>query len=141
MHVFVDHHFDDLVEHRRLHLRVHFGGIDFSEHAPDIEIVFLFWVLDRRVDHRPGMLDGLIAVGRRGENIERVAEHRPAELVRFIHRRFRHLRLQPLEELDAVDAFLDQITNRFSRFVFAVDDDAGALAPEACRCPPAAGHR
>ena len=63
----------------------------------DIEIVFLFRILDRRVDHRPGMLDGLIAVGRRGKNIERVAEHRPAELVRFVRRRFRDLRFQPLE--------------------------------------------
>ena len=93
MHVFIDHDLDDLVEHRRFHLRMHFGGIDFSEHASDVEIVFLFRVLDRRVDHRPGMLDGLIAVGRRGKNIERVAEHRPPELVRFVYCRFRDLRL------------------------------------------------
>ena len=88
MNVFLHHDLDDLVKHRRLHLCMHIGGIDFSEHAPDVEIVFLLWILDGRVDHRPRMLDGLIAIRRRGKNIQRVAEHRPPELVRFVHRRF-----------------------------------------------------
>jgi len=43
------------------------------------------------------MLDGLIAVRCGGKNIERMAEHRPAELVRLVHRRFSDLRFQALK--------------------------------------------
>ena len=75
------------------HLRVHFGGIDFPQHASDVEIIFLFRILNRCINHGPGMLDGLIAVCRGGKNIERVAEDGPAELVRFVYCRFRYLRL------------------------------------------------
>ena len=69
MNVFLHHDLDDLVEHRGLHLGMHVRRIDFSKHTPDVEIVFLLWILDRRVDHRPRMLDGLIVIRRRGKNI------------------------------------------------------------------------
>src|SRR5262249_38235817 len=104
--------------------------INFAEHTPDVEIVFLLLILDRRVNYRPRMLHGLIAIRRRGKNIQRVTKNRPPKLVGFIHRRLCALWLQVLGQLDAVDTFLDQSAHRFSRFVFAVDDDTGPLAPK-----------
>ena len=92
MDIFVDHRFDDLIEHRRFHLRVHFGRIDLAEHAADVEIVFFLRVLYRRINHRPGMLDGLVAVGSRGKNIQRMAEYRPAVFMRLVHRRLGDVR-------------------------------------------------
>src|SRR5262245_59575694 len=130
MNVFIHHDLDDLVEHRGLHLGMHVRRIDFAEHTPDVEIVFLLWILNRRVDHRPGMLHRLIAVRRRGKNIQRVAEYRPPELVRFVHRRSGHLRLEALEQFDTVDTFLDQSAHSISRLFLAVDDDTGALASQ-----------
>ena len=130
MEVLVDHRLDDLVEHRRFHLGVHFGGIDLAAHAGNVERVLLFWILNRRVDYRPGVLHRLIAVGRRGKDIERMAEHRTAELMRLVRRRLGDIGFQPFEQLDAIDALTDQIAHRFARLVFGVDDDAGALAPQ-----------
>src|SRR5262249_48088636 len=138
VNVFIHHDLDHLVEHHGLHLCMHVRRIYFAEHTPDVEIVFLLWILDRRVDHRPRMLHRLIAVRRRGKNIQRVAEYRPPELVRFVHRRLCDLWLQALEQFDTVDTFLDQSAHRFSRFVFAVDNNAGALAP---KCTGTLGRR
>src|SRR5262245_51374758 len=130
MNVFIQHDLDDLVEHRGLHLGMHVRRIDFAEHATDIEIVFLLWILNRRVNHRPRMFHRLIAIRRRGKNIQRVTENRPPKLVRFVHRRLCDLWFKTLEQFDTVDAFLDQSAHRFSRLLLAVDDDTGPLTPK-----------
>src|ERR671915_1739736 len=76
------------------------------------------------------MLDGVVAVLRGCKDIERVAEHRPAELARLVRRRFGDLRLETLEQLYPVHSFCNQVAHRLARFVLGLDYDAGALAPE-----------
>src|SRR5437867_7165940 len=56
-----------------------------------------------------------------------------SKTVRFLCGRFCDARLQPFEQLVAVNAFFRQHSNCLSRIVFVLDDDTAALPAQAAQ--------